>query len=126
VGLDNFLYQYRTRYVLPAAWQELDLSHPHNLVLDFWVRLGVIGVVVLAWLEGVFFRRGLAFYRRATFLPMQALAAGLMASMVAALAHGLIDQGFFLVDLAFVFMLTLGLLSHGHQAKEQKGEDSPA
>ncbi|MCD6554116.1 MAG: O-antigen ligase family protein [Anaerolineae bacterium] len=111
VGLDNFLYQYRTRYVLPAAWQELDLSHPHNLVLDFWVRLGVLGVVVLAWLEVAFFRQGLAFYRRTTSPRMKALAAGLMASMVAALAHGLIDQGFFLVDLAFVFMLTLGLLS---------------
>ena len=111
VGLDNFLYQYRTRYVLPAAWQELDLSHPHNLVLDFWVRLGVLGVVVLAWLEVAFFRRGLTFYRRTTSPRMQALAAGLMVSMVAALAHGLIDQGFFLVDLAFVFMLSLGLLS---------------
>ena len=111
VGLDNFLYQYRTRYVLPAAWQELDLSHPHNLVLDFWVRLGVLGVVVLAWLEIAFFRRGLAFYRSATCPRIRGLAVGLMASMVTTLAHGLIDQGFFLVDLAFVFMLTLGLLS---------------
>ena len=111
VGLDNFLYQYRTRYVLPAAWQELNLSHPHNLMLDFWVRLGVLGVAVLVWLEVAFFRRGLTIYKKAAFTPVQALAAGLMASMVAALAHGLIDQGFFLVDLAFVFMLTLGLLS---------------
>jgi O-antigen ligase len=111
VGLDNFLYQYRTRYVLPAAWQELDLSHPHNLALDFWVRLGVLGVVVLVWLEVAFFREGLALYRCAMAPRVRALAAGLMASMVAALAHGLIDQGFFLVDLAFVFMLTLGLLS---------------
>ena len=30
MGLNNFLYQYRTRYVLPDAWEELDLSHPHN------------------------------------------------------------------------------------------------
>ncbi|MCR4406539.1 MAG: O-antigen ligase family protein [Anaerolineae bacterium] len=111
VGLDNFLYQYRTRYVLPAAWQELNLSHPHNLVLDFWVRLGALGVVVLVWLEIAFFRRGLAIYKKTAFPPVKALVAGLMASMVAAMAHGLIDQGFFLVDLAFVFMLTLGLLS---------------
>ena len=34
VGPDNFLYAYRTRYVLPSAWQELNLSHPHNLILD--------------------------------------------------------------------------------------------
>jgi O-antigen ligase len=39
VGLNNFLYQYRTRYILPEAWQEPDLSHPHNVILDFGTRL---------------------------------------------------------------------------------------
>ncbi len=111
VGLDNFLYQYRTRYVLPAAWQELDLSHPHNLVLDFWVRLGVLGVFLLLWLEVAFFRRSLSLFRKSARSSLRPLSAGLMASMVAALAHGLIDQGFFLVDLAFVFMLIQGMLS---------------
>ena len=33
VGPDNFLYAYRTRYVLPSAWEELGLSHPHNIAL---------------------------------------------------------------------------------------------
>ncbi|MBN1486078.1 MAG: O-antigen ligase family protein, partial [Anaerolineae bacterium] len=28
VGPDNFLYAYRTRYVLPSAWEEFNLSHP--------------------------------------------------------------------------------------------------
>src|SRR5262245_12866588 len=41
VGLDNFLYQYRTRYILPEAWQEPNLNHPHNLILDFGTRLGI-------------------------------------------------------------------------------------
>ncbi len=45
VGPDNFLYAYRTRYVLPSAWQELNLSHPHNVFLDLWTRLGVIGLI---------------------------------------------------------------------------------
>ena len=40
VGPDNFLYAYRTRYVLPSAWQELNLSHPHNLILDLATRWG--------------------------------------------------------------------------------------
>jgi hypothetical protein len=33
-----------------------------------------------------------------------------MASMVDFLAHGLIDNSYFLVDLAFVFFLTVGLM----------------
>jgi len=111
VGLDNFLYQYRTRYVLPEAWQELDLSHPHNIVLDYWTRLGVLGVVALAWLEVAFFVKGLRLYRRLPDQDEQALALGLMASMVACLAHGLIDNSYFLVDLAFVFFITVGIIA---------------
>ncbi len=111
VGLDNFLYQYRTRYVLPEAWQELDLSHPHNIVLDYWTRLGIPGIVALVWLEGAFFVRGLRLYRRLPGRNEQALALGLMASMVACLAHGLIDNSYFLVDLAFVFFITVGIIA---------------
>ena len=64
VGLDNFLYHYRTYYVLPTAWEEFDLSHPHNLVLDFWLRLGLPGLLVFAWLVVAFFREGWQGYRR--------------------------------------------------------------
>jgi O-antigen ligase len=110
VGLDNFLYQYRTRYVLPEAWQELNLSHPHNLVLDFWARLGILGVAALVWLEVAFFATGRRVYRRLVDPEQRALAIGLMASMVDFLAHGLIDNSYFLVDLAFVFFLTVGLM----------------
>jgi len=111
VGLDNFLYQYRTRYVLPEAWQELGLSHPHNIVLDYWTRLGVLGVLALVWLEGAFFVKGLRLYRRLPDQDERALTLGLMASMVACLAHGLIDNSYFLVDLAFVFFITMGIIA---------------
>ena len=45
VGPDNFLYAYRSFYILPAAWQEPNLSHPHNVLLDFASRLGLLGLV---------------------------------------------------------------------------------
>jgi O-antigen ligase len=111
VGLDNFLYQYRTRYVLPEAWQELGLSHPHNIVLDYWTRLGILGVLVLVWLEGAFFVKGLRLYHRLPDQDERALILGLMASMVACLAHGLIDNSYFLVDLAFAFFITMGIIA---------------
>ena len=109
VGLDNFLYHY-PRYMLPAAWQEPDLSHPHNILLDWWTRLGVLGVGALIWLEVAFFRLGLRLYRSLGEGELRALVLGLMASMVGFLAHGLIDNSYFLVDLAFVFFLTLGIV----------------
>ena len=111
VGLDNFLYQYRTRYILPEAWEELDLSHPHNIVLDYWTRLGILGVIAIMWLQFAFFRKSLRLYRQLGDRDLRALLLGLMASMVDFLAHGLIDNSYFLVDLAFVFCLTVGVVA---------------
>jgi putative inorganic carbon (HCO3(-)) transporter len=110
VGLDNFLYHYRSQYVLPTAWEEFNLSHPHNLVFDFWLRLGVPGLVVLIWLLVSFFRRGIRTYCLLPSGDERLLALGLMAGMVNLLAHGLVDNAFFLVDLAFTFMLMLALV----------------
>ena len=109
VGLDNFLYQYRTRYILPDAWQEPNLSHPHNILLDFGTRLGIVGIAVLLWLQIAFWRLAWRSYHRLPEGGTRALMLGLMASMVATLAHGLVDNAFFLVDLAFIFFLTLGV-----------------
>jgi O-antigen ligase len=109
VGLDNFLYAYRGRYIRPAAWQEPDLSHPHNLVLDYWSRLGLLGLAAGLWLQAAFWRLALPL-RRLTDPDDRALALGLMASMVDFLAHGLVDNSYFVVDLAFAFCLTLGLV----------------
>ncbi|HFD40751.1 MAG TPA: O-antigen ligase domain-containing protein, partial [Anaerolineae bacterium] len=108
VGPDNFLYAYRSRYVLPTAWEEFNLSHPHNFVLDFWLRLGLPGLLIALGLLAGFFRRGWRLYRRGGALSLLAL--GLMGGMVNFAAHGLVDNAFFLVDMAFVFMMMLALV----------------
>jgi putative inorganic carbon (HCO3(-)) transporter len=109
VGLDNFLYAYRTRYVLPSAWQEPDLSHPHNLILDTWTRLGILGLPAMAWLLIAFFRSAWLQFRAATG-QRRALLLGLLAAMVALLAHGMVDHAIYVVDLAFVFALLLAMV----------------
>ncbi len=106
MGLNNFLYQYRTRYILPQAWQEPDLSHPHNIVLDFGIQLGLGGLAVLVWLQGAFWLTAWRLYKK---IP-EPFVLGLMGSMAVFLSHGLIDNAYFLVDLAFVFFLTAGLV----------------
>ncbi len=111
VGLDNFLYQYRSRYILPAAWEEPDLSHPHNILLDYGCRLGFCGLVAGLWLQVAFWRLALPL-RRLVDPNRRALALGLMGSMVNFLAHGLVDASYFVIDPAFTFFLTLGLVQH--------------
>jgi len=109
VGLDNFLYEY-PKYILPEAWREPNLSHPHNFILDFWTRLGIFGVLLLFALLIAFYRRAWRTFQTTDDLYTRALMLGLMASMVNFLAHGLIDAAYFYVDLAYVFWLTMFLV----------------
>jgi O-antigen ligase len=106
VGPDNFLYAYRSGYLLPTAWQEPHLNHPHNLVVDWWTRLGVPGLLLgLAWLgTGV-----AAVVRWLRGGPERPLALGVLAACAAGLAHGLIDVSYALPDLMIVWVLLFGI-----------------
>lgn len=96
VGPDQFLYQYWRRYSEPAAWPERFTAHPHNLVLDVWLRFGIAGVAVATWLVAGVSQQA-ARIRRWTPDP---IAAGAIAGLAGGLAHGVVDNGFFLPDLA--------------------------
>jgi putative inorganic carbon (HCO3(-)) transporter len=107
-GIGNFASQY-PHYMLAEAWREPLVYHAHNILLDFWAILGLPGVAALLWLQIAFWRSGAWLYPRLPAPALRALMLGLMGSMVASLAHGLVDTAFFLADLALVFMLTLAL-----------------
>jgi O-antigen ligase len=96
--------------MLPEAWQEPGLSHPHNIILDYWTRLGIGGVVILVWLQLGFFKLAVRLYRGLPEGNGRAIILGLIAGMAATLAHGLIDNAYFLVDLAFIFFLGVGMV----------------
>lgn len=116
VGLDNFLYAYRGRYILDSGWQEPRLNHPHNFLLDFATRLGLAGLVAGGLLIATFIRnlRRLPQSLDARWRPFAIATAGALAQM---LAHGMVDHSFFLVDLAYVFFLLLGLTVWLRQTK---------
>lgn len=110
VGPDNFLYAYRGHYILPAAWQEPNLSHPHNIILDFATRLGGLGLLVAIGLTaGVLSAIKRIFHEPTAimFRPLTIGIAGLLADMV---AHGMVDHSLFLLDLSSAFMLSCALL----------------
>lgn len=114
VGLDNFLYAYRGRYIFDAAWQEPNLNHPHNILLDFATRLGTLGLLAGGWLVGTL-GVGVARLLHACRLGQGngrwlGLTVGIGGALVDMLVHGLVDHSFFLVDLAFAFYLCLGLV----------------
>jgi O-antigen ligase len=132
LGLDQFLNAYRGQYILPDAWREPNLSHPHNILLDYWLRLGIGGVIILFVTQFFFWKLLL---RDALPILKQtmsqhpyrvALGIGLAGSMVNALAHGLIDNSIYVLDLIYVFMLLCGgaiyLATSAHNPQEVESE----
>ena len=119
VGPDNFLYSYRSGYILPAAWRDPSLNHPHNVVLDWWTRLGLPGLALAAawlWL-------GLrSLWRAAT---SDAIAVGGLGVVAAALGHGLIDASYALPDLLIVWVFLLHLFSLPTASGTVAGPEEP-
>jgi O-antigen ligase len=108
VGLDNFVYVYQQSYLREGAAAEPSLSHPHNWIFNFWLSLGLLGLVAFVWLLVRFWRNA----RRAMGNPSRRwLVAGALGAMADLLVHGFIDNSYFLVDLAFVFWLSLSLVT---------------
>ena len=62
IGLDQFLYQ-DPKYGIPNL-RFLTVSHPHNFLLDFWLRLGIWGLGTILAILSAFFLSGLRAYRR--------------------------------------------------------------
>lgn len=110
LGLDQFLYAFRGMYIFPDAWQDPNLSHPHNILLDFWIRLGVGGVILLAGFQWWFWK-GITSVKISdeNTLLFAAIRLGVIGSMVNLLAHGMIDNSVFVLDLVYVFVLLLGM-----------------
>ena len=90
-------------------------QYPHQLVLNFWVELGLAGVAAFALIMLRFFR--------------QALATGawtLAGAGVALLVHGLVDVPYFKNDLAMLFWLLMAFAaSHVAEARARRTSTHP-
>ena len=122
VGPDNFLYAYRDRYVQRDVVQERSLSHAHNLLLDWATRLGLPGLSIGLLLLG----SSVWALRQAARAPRlmqdhRVWLWGLIGMQAYSLAHGLVDNHFFLVDLAAAQWLLLAAA----RSLAQAGADAP-
>jgi len=128
IGPDNFVHYYAPSeppitqryirdcgrglsYIEPGALQEPCTSHPHDEFLDFWLSTGLLGLVAYLWLQVVFWRLAWQLHRRSLLGADRAVWLGCAGAMLAAVLHGLVDNAYFLVDLATIFWLLCGLLS---------------
>jgi O-antigen ligase len=114
IGPDQFYVMYGLRYIEPVGWPERYTSHPHNLFLDFWLSLGmgglILALVAVAWIGRTILR-----LRRSTRNSQDLNAAnGLQfagaAALTAGIVHGMVDNSFFLADLAVLTWFALILV----------------
>lgn len=81
------------------------LIYPHNIILNFWLELGLLGLIGFIWLIISFFKKGL----EKLTVNDQLLIVGIMAAMVTIIVHGLIDVPYFKNDLAVLFWVIISL-----------------
>ena len=101
VGLSSYPVEFVKYH---HAWYLEIFQYPHNIVLNFWVEMGLLGVLTFFWLVGEVCR--LAYRARAMF---PAVSAGLVGMIVAMIVHGLVDVPYFKNDLSVLFWVFVGV-----------------
>lgn len=135
-GLDNWLchYSLNTTCYTPGMYHywasrniftgapliglhnQPDLSHPHNVLLQIWVSMGIFGVLAFIAVVVFFFwlfRRillHLRLHENEHNQTLQWITIGVGAAMVAAMVQGMVDSAFLEQDLAYCFWILVGLL----------------
>lgn len=115
IGLDQFLNQHQQYLIDMHIQLDADhraegwLSHPHDLILDWWLSLGIMGLLVGGWIA-VRAGRGALVLSRRTDARTAALARAALAGLTVAAIHGLLDNAYFLGDLALTCWLFAALL----------------
>ena len=85
------------------------LLYPHNIILNFWLEIGLAGLIAFILLIIKFFKKGFISYKlQATSYKLITL--GILAAMITVVIHGLIDVPYFKNDLAVLFWLIIGLI----------------
>ena len=98
---------------------------PHNIVLNFWVETGLLGVISIAWIIG----SGIAVSSHGWRFGSPAWGPfhlGVVLALTAVIVHGLVDVPYFKNDLAFEFWALLGVSLAGLQWGDGGAGRAPA
>ena len=104
-----------------AHWQPLEIYlYPHNIMLNFWSELGLVGLLLFVWVIGKYFWMGLkleignwklGIINKFQILNFKFFNIGLICAMVVIIVHGIVDAPYFKNDLAVMFWLLVAMMS---------------
>jgi hypothetical protein len=92
---------------------------PHNILLNFWVETGLLGVFAFTWIMVSGFRVTWRGWHRAegSWRPIEL---GVFLALVAVVVHGLVDVPYFKNDLSLEFWTLVGVALAGTREMWQK------
>src|SRR6185436_15836198 len=79
----------------------LGVNYPHNIFLNFWVELGILGLISFLWIMFLSFQQH---KNKANVFTLAAIV-----YLVIFLIHGLVDAPYFKNDLALLFWFVVSL-----------------
>ena len=97
--------EYRAKH-----WQPVEIyMYPHNLFLNFWVELGLLGVFLFVWIFGkmLYFLISNIQHLKSN---NQYLGLSLLGVFIVMLVHGIVDVPFFKNDLAVMFWVFVAMV----------------
>lgn len=96
-------------------WQPTEIyKYPHNILLNFWTELGLLGVLVFVWVIGKYLTIGVKLLKVAKGED-RLMVIGLVCAMVAIVIHGLVDVPYFKNDLSAMFwvlVMMMGMVNY--------------
>lgn len=90
--------------------------YPHNIILNFWSELGLLGLGAFLWLTAVFFIKVKKMAKDESLRPFALASGGAVAVM---LIHGLVDVPYFKNDLSMLFWLMLAIPAIGQNIDQE-------
>ncbi len=92
------------------VWQPLEIYlYPHNLFLNFWSELGLVGMLLFIWIIAKFFMVGFQLIKQQV-TRYELCVVSLLCAMIVLVIHGLVDAPYFKNDLAVLFWVLIGML----------------
>ena len=109
IGPGNFGSCYLSYQQYFPPYLEWSAPQPHNVFLAFWLESGLIGLLSLAALLLVWFRKLLLLSKK----DARPASLALIAIMIATIIHGFFDTPYWQTGLAYIFWIVyfLGLRS---------------
>lgn len=111
-GLSGF--QTRAAPYITHIHTQANFIDPHNIVLNFWVETGLLGLIAFAWIMVVGFRISRRGWRESSpeWRPYEL---GVFLALVAVVVHGMVDVPYFKNDLSLLFWTMIGIALAGRQ-----------